>query len=90
LQDLTCASLQADYELRRNLIISAKVAATWNKNQVINHYDRDFNANLAATRRRDRGLDLQSSYNRRETSLGGAAGLRFDDDLVSFAVTVQR
>lgn len=84
------ASLEADYELLRNLIISAKVGALWNKYQVIDRYDRDFNASLAATWRVSRALDFGLSYNRvQRGSSGSAAGLRFDDDVVTFSVTAQ-
>jgi hypothetical protein len=85
------AALEADYELLRNLIISGKIGAIWNKYQVIDRYDRDFNASLAATWRVNRGLDFGLSYNRLQRgSSGAAAGLRFDDNVVSFSVTVQR
>jgi hypothetical protein len=85
------SDLEADYELLRNLIISAKVGAIWNRYEVIDRYDRDFNASLAATWRINRGLDFGLGYNRLQRgSSGAAAGRRFDDDVVSLSVTVLR
>jgi hypothetical protein len=81
---------EADYELLRNLIISAKLGAEWNKYVALDRYDRDFNAGLSATWRLNRGLDLGLSYGRlQRSSSGRQAGLRFDDDTVTFSINLQ-
>jgi hypothetical protein len=81
---------EADYELLRNLIISAKLGAEWNKYLAVDRYDRHFNAGLSATWRLNRGLDLGLSYGRlQRSSSGSEAGLRFTDDTVTFSVTLK-
>jgi hypothetical protein len=80
-----------NYELLRNLLITSKLNASWNDYEVIDRHDSGFGASLGVNCNVSRAVTLGLTYSRQQrASSGAAAGLGFDDDVVSFALTLRR
>jgi hypothetical protein len=83
--------LQADYELLRNLIVSARVGAVFDAYKSIDRNDDSYNAGLSATWLLNRGVGIAFTYSHLTLiSSGLNRGNSFDDNRVGVALTLQR
>jgi hypothetical protein len=86
----TIANLQADYELLRNLIITARVEGVWNDYRVIDKHDRFLGGRLSMTYLANRGLGIELALNHLKRRSDTAGAVRWmSDDEVSLAITLQ-
>jgi hypothetical protein len=83
--------IQADYELLRNLIISANAHGEWNSYVAVDRRDTIYGGALSATYLVNRGLGLLLTFDHESRgSTGTDAGRKFAIDTLSLAVTLQR
>jgi hypothetical protein len=83
--------VQGDWELRRNIIISARGGyANW-QYQGIDRTDQRYTGYVAATYLMNRSVGVNVHYSvTHQTSNGTLAGPRFNDNVVGVALTLQR
>jgi len=86
----TTADLQADYELLRNLIITAKAGGIWDNYLVIDRRDRYWSGELSATYLANRGVGVVLSFNHLTRTSADTSGSRsLTDNQLSVAITLQ-
>ena len=84
-------ALQADYELLRNFIISARFGNEWDTYKGIDRRDTTYDASLSANYLLNRSVGLKFTYTRLSLASSGVDhGRRFDDDVVGLALTLRR
>jgi hypothetical protein len=87
----TYSSIEADYELLRNLIISARLEAQWNRYDQIDRYDRNLGVGLTTTYKISRAVWASIDYARSQRrSTGSETGRALIDDLLSFSIVLHK
>lgn len=89
----TNPSVEVDYELFRNLIITAKFGESFNQFEGgTNESQRSFNANIDATYKISRDVWLTAGYihSDRTSNATSFAVIPFSDDFFSLSITLQR
>lgn len=83
--------LVADYELRRNIILSGRVGYLDASYQGLARNDNQFSTGLTGTYLVNRMVGLSLQFSRiDQTSSGRQRGPRYDDDRISFSIVLQR
>jgi len=83
--------LQADYELLRNFVISARAGDAWDTYTGIDRRDNSFNAGISFNYLLNRVVGLGLHYSRLTlVSSGLNRGQNFNDDRIGLALTLQR
>lgn len=89
--DLDTVDLHADYELRRNVIISPDANFARYDYPGTGRVDNRYGVGVSATYLLNRTVGLTASYGYlRQDSNGRYGGINFDDNRLSFTVTLQR
>ena len=89
--DVDSFSLRADYELRRNIIISPEADYSRYRYPGTSRDDDRFGASLNATYLVNRNIGVTASYAFiRQSTSGGFGGTNFDDNRISLTLTLQR
>lgn len=83
-------SLTADYELRRNLIVTGRLAASREDYQGIDRTDRRYAGSLAAKYLLTRGVGISVRYNHEQRDSSSVAAAGFQDNVVGVGVTLER
>ena len=83
--------MQADYELLRNFIISARFGNEWDTYKGIDRRDTNYAATLSANYLLNRSVGLKFNYTRLSLdSTGADRGRRFGDNVVGLMLTLRR
>ena len=89
--DLDTVDVRADYEFRRNIIISPDVNYARYRYPGTQRVDDRYGAGVSATYLVNRNIGLTAAYGYlRQDSSGGLGGISFDDNRLSLTVTLQR
>jgi hypothetical protein len=85
------AGIRADYELLRNLILSAKFGVSGEKFEALSRFDISYTTDLGASYLLNRDVGFNLDWRRSMLNSSGVRGApAFSEDVVAFTITLQR